>query len=528
MSVAAVPQQLQELTEAAQRQAANPLTSAWVAASAGSGKTKVLADRVLSLLLAGVSPQRILCLTFTKEAAAEMAQRVNGELGKWAIAEEQDLAEKLTALTGGPVDAERFTRARRLFAQVLDVPDGMKIMTIHAFCQSVLRRFPIEAEVVPHFAVMDERDSSELLEAVQLELMVRAQADDGNLAAAVADIASRIHETRFPDLMAELAAARGSIADLIDRHGKVESLVAAIFATLGLDDGETPETVVTAACEESSLNSAGLRRAAAALTQGSDRDQGRASVIAHWLSEADNRNDLFETYCGVFLTREGQIRKTLITKSPLTSDAQAGETLAAEAARVHAARARLSSANVAQATAVLIRIAAALIESYTRHKSARALLDYDDLIIRTRQLLEAEGRAAWVLFKLDGGIDHVLIDEAQDTNLTSGASWLPWRTNFSSATAVAMRHSKMPNCRRAVSLRWVMSNSRSTVFKAPNPKHSKGCGAILTKARSMLNSAGTMCVSTYRSVRPARCCKPLMPCSLMRRRATVLSMVMKS
>jgi ATP-dependent helicase/nuclease subunit A len=416
MSVPGVSKQLHRLTEAAQRQAANPRASAWVAASAGSGKTKVLTDRVLSLLLAGVAPQRILCLTFTKAAAAEMAQRVNGELGKWAIAKRQDLATKLEALTGGPVDAERFARARRLFAQVLDVPDGMKIMTVHAFCQSVLRRFPIEAEVVPHFTVMDERDSNELLEAVQLELMARAQAGDGDLAAAVADITSRIHEIRFPDLMAELAAARGRIADLVARCGGVDPLIAAIYEVLGLNDGETPEAIVAAACAEKSFDSTALQRAAATLLQGSAADQGRASSIVSWLSEADNRRELFEAYCGVFLTKKGQIRKSLITKSALATDEQAGNFLKAEAARVHAVRARLRSTNVAQATAVLVRIAAVFIESYARHKSTRALLDYDDLIICTRQLLEAEGRAAWVLFKLDGGIDHVLIDEAQDTN----------------------------------------------------------------------------------------------------------------
>ena len=278
MSVPGVSKQLHRLTEAAQRQAANPRASAWVAASAGSGKTKVLTDRVLSLLLFGVAPQRILCLTFTKAAAAEMAQRVNGELGKWAIAKKQDLATKLEALTGGPVDAERFARARRLFAQVLDVPDGMKIMTVHAFCQSVLRRFPIEAEVVSHFAVMDERDSNELLEAVQLELMVRAQAGEGDLAAAVADI-------RFPDLMAELAAARGRIADLVARYGGVDPLIAAIYEVLGLDDGETPEAIVTAACAEKSFDRTALQRAAATLLQGSAADQGRASSIVSWLSE---------------------------------------------------------------------------------------------------------------------------------------------------------------------------------------------------------------------------------------------------
>jgi ATP-dependent helicase/nuclease subunit A len=416
MSIAAVPEQLYQLTEVNQRRAANPRASAWVAASAGSGKTKVLTDRVLSLLLAGVAPQRILCLTFTKAAAAEMAQRINAELGNWAIAEADDLTDRLKSLTRKPVDAAQFRRARRLFAQVLDVPDGMKIMTIHAFCQSVLRRFPIEAEVVPHFAVMDERDSSELLEAVQLELMVRAQAVDSPLAAAVADITSRIHETRFPDLMAELTAARGRIADLIARHGSVEALVTAIYTTLDLDPGDTPENIISAACDAGAFDDAGLRRAITALSQGSAADQKRADAIGLWLAEPEGRIPYFETYSAIFLTRTGEVRKSLITKPALASDPEAGDFLAAEAARILTIKERLRSANVAQATSVLVRIADALIESYTRHKSARALLDYDDLIIRTRQLLEAEGRAAWVLFKLDGGVDHILIDEAQDTN----------------------------------------------------------------------------------------------------------------
>ena len=416
MSMAAVPEQLYQLTQVNQRRAANPRASAWVAASAGSGKTKVLTDRVLNLLLAGVAPQRILCLTFTKAAAAEMAQRINAELGNWAIAEVAELKRMLEALTRGTIDPAQIGRARRLFAQVLDVPDGMKIMTIHAFCQSVLRRFPIEAQVVPHFAVMDERDSSELLGAVQLELMVRAQADDGVLAAAVADITSRIHETRFPELMAELTSARGRIADLIARHGGVEPLVAAIYEVLGLNEGETPATIIGAACEAGSFDSDGLRRAVTALSQGSAADQKRAAAIGGWVAEADTRFQHFEAYNTVFLTRTGEIRKSLITKPALASDPQAGDFLAAEAARIQTVREHLRGANIAQATSVLLRIADALIESYTRHKSARALLDYDDLIIRTRQLLEAEGRAAWVLFKLDGGIDHILIDEAQDTN----------------------------------------------------------------------------------------------------------------
>ena len=144
-----------------QRRAANPQRSVWVSASAGTGKTKVLTDRVLSLLLAGTSPHRILCLTFTRAAAAEMAIRINRALAGWAIAGDEDLTKQLEALTGSTPDADTIRRARPLFAQVLDVPGGMKIQTIHSFCESLLGRFPLEAGIAPHFEVMDERDATE-------------------------------------------------------------------------------------------------------------------------------------------------------------------------------------------------------------------------------------------------------------------------------------------------------------------------------------------------------------------------------
>ena len=524
MTVAAVPEQLYQLTEANQRRAANPRASAWVAASAGSGKTKVLTDRVLNLLLAGVAPQRILCLTFTKAAAAEMAQRINGELGRWAIADEAELESKLAPLIRGAIDAAQLGRARRLFAQVLDVPDGMKIMTIHAFCQSVLRRFPIEAEVVPHFAVMDERDSSELLEAVQHEMMVRAQTEDGNLAAAVADITSRIHETRFPELMAELTTARGRIADLIARYGGVDPLIAAIYKLLGLTQNQTPDTIISAACEAASFDGDGLRRAAAALAQGSAADQNRATLLGRWLAEPDTRIQQFEAYRDIYLTRAGDVRKSLITKPALAGDPEAVDFLMAEATRLHAIRGQLRSANIAQATSVLIRIADALIESYSRHKSARALLDYDDLIIRSRQLLEAEGRAAWVLFKLDGGIDHILIDEAQDTNPDQ------WRVVAALAdeffAGFGSRDEALEEARLPTRSIFAVGDVKQSIysFQGAEPQAFEGMRRYFNqRALSTPSAAGTMCVSMYRSARPVRCYRPSTPCSLTIRRAPAWS-----
>ncbi|HSR72720.1 MAG TPA: UvrD-helicase domain-containing protein, partial [Kiloniellales bacterium] len=160
MSAAA---QLAAGAAAAQRPAAQPARSLWVAASAGTGKTKVLTDRVLSLMLHGTPPGRILCLTFTKAAAAEMANRLAQRLGRWATADDATLTEEIAGLLGHAPDAETLVRGRRLFARVLDAPGGMKILTIHAFCQSLLRRFPLEAGIAPHFQVLDERSAGEML-----------------------------------------------------------------------------------------------------------------------------------------------------------------------------------------------------------------------------------------------------------------------------------------------------------------------------------------------------------------------------
>ena len=153
--------------DAAQRPAANPGLSLWVAASAGTGKTKVLTDRVLALLLNGTRPERILCLTFTKAAAAEMANRVHERLGKWAREDDESLARSLEGLTGAPADGETMSRARRLFTDVLEVPGGMKIQTIHAFCQSLLRPFPVDADIAPHSEVRDHRNPAEAMEAAR-------------------------------------------------------------------------------------------------------------------------------------------------------------------------------------------------------------------------------------------------------------------------------------------------------------------------------------------------------------------------
>ena len=162
---------LAEITKK-QQTAAFPLNSVWVSASAGSGKTKVLTDRVLNLLLAGSEPEHLLCLTFTKAAAAEMANRITTTLKQWAIAEDEELEKLLFNLKGIPPTEEMLKIARALFVKVLETPGGLKIMTIHSFCQSILKRFPIEASIPPQFEVIDETKSHSLMHQAISETFV--------------------------------------------------------------------------------------------------------------------------------------------------------------------------------------------------------------------------------------------------------------------------------------------------------------------------------------------------------------------
>ena len=201
--------------------AATPTASVWVSASAGSGKTKVLADRVLRLLLAGTDAGKILCLTFTRAAAAEMQNRIRRLLGEWAVMDDDALTSAIVALTGETPDNAVRALARRLFAQVLDTPGGLKIQTIHAFCESLLGRFPVEAGLAPHFEVMDERTAAEVLEAARDDILICArEGADDQLAGALDTVTGWVHEDEFAGLMMEIASSRGRLRRLIEAHGK--------------------------------------------------------------------------------------------------------------------------------------------------------------------------------------------------------------------------------------------------------------------------------------------------------------------
>ncbi|MFQ5783196.1 MAG: double-strand break repair helicase AddA [Alphaproteobacteria bacterium] len=404
--------------DAPQRNAADPGGSVWVAASAGTGKTKVLTDRVLRLLLDGAPPEKLLCLTFTRAAAAEMANRINAELGRWTTDDDPELDANLEALTGTPPDDALRRRARRLFAAVLDAPGGLKIMTIHAFCQSLLGRFPVEAGIAPHFDVLDERAAAELMYAAQESVLGSARAGrDALLGDALAEVAGHTDEGSFRDLLERLRGLRGRLRALIAANHGLDGLIAATFRLLGVEAGETVDNVLLAACAEGAFNREALGAAVHALKGGSTTDRKRGTQIACWLAASRHeRPALFEDYKKAFLTAAGVPRKDLMTKAVREGNPEAFEALLVEQMGLARVIERRNAVIVARATAALLRLGGAMLDAYDRRKRVIARLDYDDLILGAMGLLERRDAAPWVLYKLDGGLDHILVDEAQDTS----------------------------------------------------------------------------------------------------------------
>ncbi len=417
------PEMMRQRAVEQQRKAADPQESVWVVASAGTGKTTVLTDRCLRLLLAGSRPERLLCLTFTKAAAAEMANRIAERLALWAVMEEGELASVLDELLGHPASDAQRELARRLFARVLDTPGGMRILTIHAFCQSLLRRFPLEAGVAPHFELLDDRRSEELLVEARDELLTAAaggqgeEAQNGKFAQALEHVSQLVNELDFAELLRSLVGLRGRIEAMLLSHGGFPATMDALRARLGLGADETQDSILAAGVAEGAFDRAGLKKAANALLEGGKQDQRRGQAIADFLAAGEtDRSALLGDYKEAFLTKEEKILNRLASKEVIKRLPDAVEILQREAERVLALLDRLRAAALLESTGALLLLANDILERYRAIKEAAIALDYEDLILKSRDLLRRPGVAPWVLFKLDGGIDHILVDEAQDTN----------------------------------------------------------------------------------------------------------------
>ena len=391
-----------------QVRASDPAASVFVAANAGSGKTKTLVDRVARLLLSGSRPEAILCVTYTKAAAAEMQRRLFKELGAWAVMEDSPLAAKLAALEEPRRD---LGLARALFARALETPGGIKITTIHAFCEKLLRRFPLEAGVSPGFTVLEDAAAREVSAKAREDVALLALDEpQGRVGKAYAYFSVELDYGRFGDMFAAFEAQRRAIRAYADAC-EPQGFVSDIWRRCGFAEETYAETIEAEAVAR--IRWGQWRRAAEALLAGSeatDRPCGEAMLrIAETASFADAP---FADVLTIFCTQAGAPRKRMATKAV---DPWAQEWLAREQARLCEALQACKGARIAEASAHAVSLALAYIALYDGGKSALRALDFGDLIQRTHELLTQRADAAWVLFKLDGGLDHVLLDEAQDT-----------------------------------------------------------------------------------------------------------------
>lgn len=403
-----------------QQQAADPKVSAWVAASAGTGKTKVLTDRVLRLLLAGNEPGRLLCLTYTKAAAAEMKNRIHRELASWAAIPEEKLRKALEHLTGAMPAASQLARARRLFIDVLDAPDGLKIQTIHAFCQALIRRFPLEADVAPHFQVMDEQTQSELMAEARLRLMAQLEQEEHKALRDMLDhLQCMMDEGRFNSLLQEMLKHRAQLNLALQEYGSIEGIYHQICEKLGIDEPVSESEFLQLASGDDVCDASRLREAVRVLQdEGGKNDKAAAEKIATWLaSSVEERAQGFAEYASAYLTQKEELRAGMAVKAVAERHPEIVALLLKEQQRVYRVIKQLKSLQTAERTKKLLHVSFAILEQYEALKALHAQLDYDDLILKTVMLLRHSDAAAWVLYKLDGGIDHLLIDEAQDTSL---------------------------------------------------------------------------------------------------------------
>ncbi|WP_264730644.1 UvrD-helicase domain-containing protein [Wolbachia endosymbiont (group B) of Episyrphus balteatus] len=397
----------------------NPNFSVWVSASAGTGKTKILIDRVLRLLLE--NKRNILCLTFTNAAANEMEDRIYSTLSKWAICPEGILVTDLEQLAQCVTreNKDYLTRARRLFSELENI--GLNIQTIHAFCYKLISSFPTEAGIAPNCTLSECKE----LHSIVFEKTLHNETvqDDINI------IAAEIDENKLSDLLYTLCIKRsalennlGYIKDKLSAPDKIHDL-----------QSETIEQI---------------KRLAKILSEGSKRDQSYSAILYDWCNSTKSsvpnvvipvldtgiqkkRNmdpsvkhwddNKIENLAKVFLKSESYEKKSIssiITKGALEKFEDVEQMIESIQNALFTHVKDINSYQIFARTSSLLSIFKVYVDLYNSEKSKNALLDYDDIINLATNLLSNPGYKDWILFNLDQKIDHILVDEAQDNSIS--------------------------------------------------------------------------------------------------------------
>ena len=403
-----------ETVTANQHAASDPAVSAWVSANAGAGKTHVLTQRVIRLLLNGTDPSKILCLTFTKAAAANMANRIFNELRKWISLDDASLdvaIGKTGAKAGGVRQRER---ARRLFASALETPGGLKVQTIHAFCTRLLQQFPFEANVPARFRVLEEVEQRQLLEQLRRAVLFEASGNpDSDAGRALAALIPVVSDFGFQEGLDQAIQERERLLTWLDDAGGLTAAAAQLSEALGIEPGDTLEVVEAAIVDGPHLPSSEWMSVAGVCGSGTSNDQAQARRLQEAIAVTGRTR--VENYLKIFYTGGGDLRGSILTAGLGKKFPDLHQRFGQEKLRVACLCEKRKAVMIRDRTVALAALAIDVIERYRNEKNRRGLLDYDDLIARTLELLEKVD-AAWVHYKLDLGIDHLLIDEAQDTS----------------------------------------------------------------------------------------------------------------
>ncbi len=401
-----------EYAETLRRQieVANPSINAFVSANAGSGKTRVLTDRVIRLLLANNPPDKILCITFTKAAAAEMASRLFSILGTWSLLDDDALSLALKQLLGEELSLkpEQLAASRKLFAQALETPGGLKILTIHAFCENILRRFPVECGIAPGFTVMGEDDAALLQQTIIENFAASLPQRNHQVRAAFDILSSQMSEE---DLTKSLLTMAKNFSPLQAQLGTPPN-----FGYLSAYYGDQPEK--TEAENQANYftlyDKAPINQFIDALRKhaGTQNDKQRA-YLEQSLAKTDDESR-WSLLQKIFLTGAGSLRKNLFTANCAKEFPELSETFIQLQKTFIACEENFRAMAAYDTMRHLYSLAQEIAGDYFQRKNALGLLDFDDLITATKKLFA--NHIDWVMYKLDSGLSHILLDEAQDTN----------------------------------------------------------------------------------------------------------------
>lgn len=360
-----------------QIQASDPKFSTWVSASAGTGKTKILTDRVLRLLLQNAEFSKILCLTFTNAAAGEMKERIASSLSDWANTTPLELKEKLRSTLGRNCTKKELEQAQSLYGKYLNSDEKINVQTIHSFCQKLLKKFPLEAGISPSFAIIDEIKSYQILKQIKNELLSK------NALLPINDyLNSNFHEVIIDEIISEIVQNKIKFFNSNYKYECIKS--------------ESQE-IIESMSSFSSLEWKNI-----------------ASISL--IQDIVGLNQTPEQIKKFFLTDSGQKRKKIVPQKIIKTGSNLYSDLETIQDQVFILDQKEKTKQLELHSKLLSMLGSAILAEYEKYKSKKGLLDYDDLIIYSSKLLKASDAKEWVLYKLDGGIDHLLVDEAQDTS----------------------------------------------------------------------------------------------------------------